>query len=94
MRSAKRLCTRLGKRSHEHIFPTPFEGSWTPPRTSRFQRELSAKADDLTRLNAIVNFELFRLDLVRAVPRGDGAKGGQPAFDHVFMFKALVLPVS
>jgi IS5 family transposase len=50
-------------------------------------KELSAKGDDLERLDAIVDFELFRSDLARAVPRSDGAKGGRPAFDHVFMFK-------
>jgi IS5 family transposase len=41
-----------------------------------------------------VNFELFRPDLGRAVPRSDGAKGGRPPFDHVFMFKVLVLQAS
>ena len=54
-------------------------------------RELSAKGDDLERLNAIVDFELFRSDLARAVPRSDGSKGGRPPFDHVFMFKVLIL---
>ncbi len=54
-------------------------------------QELSAKGDDLERLNAIVDFEVFRADLARAVPRSDGSKGGRPPFDHVFMFKVLVL---
>ena len=89
-------------------------------------KELSAKGDHLERLNALVDFELFRPDLsgfaqlaprmlssparfrrgmpntpsvgwatqaclARAVPRSDGAKGGRPPFDHVFMFKVLVL---
>ena len=54
-------------------------------------RELSAKGDDLERLNAIVDFEVFRPDLARAVPRSDGSKGGRPAFDHVLMFKVLIL---
>jgi IS5 family transposase len=54
-------------------------------------KELSAKGDDLERLNAIVDFELFRVDLARAVPRSDGSRGGRPAFDHVFMFKVLIL---
>jgi transposase, IS5 family len=57
-------------------------------------KELSAKGDHLERLNAIVDFELFRPDLVRAVPRSDGSKGGRPPFDHVFMFKVLVLQAS
>ena len=29
--------------------------------------------------------------LKQAVPRSDGAKGGRPAFDHVLMFKVLLL---
>jgi IS5 family transposase len=54
-------------------------------------RQLSAKGDSLERLYAIVDFELFRVDLERAVPRSDRAKGGRPPFDHVLMFKVLVL---
>src|SRR5918911_800397 len=57
-------------------------------------RELSAKGDHLERLNAIIDFELFRPDLARAVPRADRAKGGRPPFDHVFMFKLLILQAS
>src|ERR687894_2758226 len=57
-------------------------------------KELSAKGDQLERLSAIVNFALFRPDLVRAVPRSDGSKGGRPPFDLVFMFKVLVLQAS
>ncbi len=56
--------------------------------------ELSAKGDDLERLNSLVDFELFRPDLARAVPRSDGSKGDRPAFDHVFMFKVLLLQAS
>lgn len=54
-------------------------------------KELSAKGDALERLNAVVNFELFRADLEAAVPRSDRSKGGRPPFDHVLMFKALIL---
>src|SRR4051812_35491371 len=57
-------------------------------------KDLSAKGDALERLSAIVDFELFRPDLARAVPRSDGSRGGRPAFDHVFMFKVLVLQAS
>src|SRR3954468_5547474 len=45
-------------------------------------KELSSKGDALERLNAIVDFEAFRPDHARAVPRSDGSKGGRPAF-HV-----------
>src|SRR6201986_1217058 len=57
-------------------------------------KQLSAKGDSLERLNAVVDFELFRADLERAVPRSDRAKGGRPSFDHVLMFKTLVLQTS
>ncbi len=57
-------------------------------------KDLSAKGDTLERLNGLVDFEMFRPDLARAVPRSDGAKGGRPPFDHVFMFKVLILQTS
>jgi transposase, IS5 family len=57
-------------------------------------QDLSAKGDHLERLNAIIDFELFRADLEEAVPRADRSRGGRPAFDHVFMFKVLVLQAS
>ena len=57
-------------------------------------KELSAKGDDLERLNAIVDFEMFRADLERAVPRSDRSKGGRPPYDHVLMFKVLILQAS
>lgn len=52
---------------------------------------LSAKGDNLERLNAVIDFELFRPELERAVPRADRVKGGRPPFDHVLMFKVLIL---
>jgi len=57
-------------------------------------KELSAKGDALERLSAVVDFEQFRSDLERAVPRSDRSKGGRPAFDHVPIFKTLVLQAS
>jgi hypothetical protein len=57
-------------------------------------RELSARGDELERLNAFIDFELFRGDLERAVPRSDRSRGGRPAFDHVLVFKALILQAS
>src|SRR6516165_7698858 len=56
--------------------------------------KLSAKGDELERLNTLVDFELFRGDLERAVLRSDRSRGGRPAFDHVLMFKALILQAS
>ncbi len=57
-------------------------------------KDLSAKGDDLERLNAIVDFELFRPDLEHAVPRRDRVKGGRPPYDHVLMFRVLILQAS
>ena len=57
-------------------------------------RELSAKGDELERLSALVDFETFRSDLERAVPRSDRAKGGRPPYDHVLMFRILILQAS
>jgi transposase, IS5 family len=57
-------------------------------------KELSAKGDALERLTGVVDFELFRGDLERAVRRSDRSKGGRPAFDHVLMFKVLILQAS
>jgi IS5 family transposase len=53
--------------------------------------ELSAKGDSLERVQALVDFEMFRRSLEAAVPRADRSKGGRPAFDHVLMFKVLIL---
>jgi transposase len=52
---------------------------------------LPAKGDDLEQIAALVDFALFRPELERAVPRADGTKGSRPAFDHVLMFKILLL---
>jgi transposase, IS5 family len=57
-------------------------------------RELSAKGDDLERVNALVDFEAFRPELERAVPRSNRAKGGRPPYDHVLMFRILILQAS
>ena len=53
--------------------------------------ELSAKGDGLERVQALVDFEMFRPRLEAAVPRADRSKGGRPAFDPVLMFKVLIL---
>ncbi len=47
--------------------------------------------DDLERVKAVVDFEMFRAALEAAVPRGDRSNGGRPPFDAVFMFKVLIL---
>jgi transposase, IS5 family len=37
--------------------------------------ELSSKGDDLERVNAVVDFEVFRTSLEAAVPRAERSKG-------------------
>ncbi len=54
-------------------------------------KDLSAKGDDVERIKALVDFEMFRPALEVAVPRADRSKGGRPPFDHVLMFKVLIL---
>jgi transposase, IS5 family len=54
-------------------------------------KQLSAKGDALEQLSAVVDFELFRADLERTVVRSDRSRGGRPPFDHVLMFKVLIL---
>jgi Transposase domain (DUF772) len=52
---------------------------------------LSAAGDPLERLAAVVDFEMFRSDLIAALSRSERAKGGRPPYDPVLMFKVLVL---
>ena len=40
---------------------------------------LSKKGDDLERLAVVIDFEVFRPDLERAVPRADRSKDGRPS---------------
>ncbi len=47
---------------------------------------LSAAGDPLERLAAVVDFELFRGELERALQRSDRSKGGRPPYDAVLMF--------
>src|SRR2546421_5826022 len=54
-------------------------------------RELSAKGDDLECIKGLVDFGSSRADLEAAVPRADRSRGGRPPFDHVLMFKVLLL---
>jgi transposase, IS5 family len=54
-------------------------------------KALSAAGDPLERLAAVVDFEVFRSDLMAALSRSDRAKGGRPPYDPVLMFKVLVL---
>jgi len=52
---------------------------------------LLAAGDPLERLASVVDFELFRPVLEKALQRSDGSRGGRPPYDPVMMFKVLVL---
>jgi len=52
---------------------------------------LSRAGDPLERLASVVDFEVFRDELERALLRSDRAKGGRPPYDAVLMFRLLVL---
>ncbi|MEM1346066.1 MAG: transposase, partial [Pseudomonadota bacterium] len=56
----------------------------------RLQR-LSDIGDQLEAFARVVDFEMFRADLVAALAYSDGAKGGRPPHDPVLMFKILVI---
>jgi transposase, IS5 family len=52
---------------------------------------LSAVGDPLEKLQALVDFEIFRPEIDAALKRSDGSKGGRPPMDAVLMFKVLIL---
>jgi IS5 family transposase len=54
-------------------------------------RQLSAAGDPLERLAAVVDFEIFRPDLDKALRRSSRERGGRPPMDAVMMLKVLVL---
>jgi transposase, IS5 family len=56
-------------------------------------KELSAKSDTLERLNGL-ELELFRPDLERAVPGPTAPARRSSPFDHVLLFKVLILQAS
>jgi len=61
--------------------------------TSGAAEGASAKGETLERLATVVKFEPFRRPW-RAVLRTDGSKFGRPPFNHVFMWKVLILQAS
>jgi transposase, IS5 family len=54
-------------------------------------KALSAAGDPLEGLAQVIDFEVFRGELERALSRSDRARGGRPPYDAVLMFKVLVL---
>ena len=57
-------------------------------------KELSAKGDTLERLNAFGGFRAFPAGSGEGCAAGRPLPGGRPPFDHVLMFKVLILQAS
>ena len=54
-------------------------------------KRLSDCGDPLETMGRVVEFEVFRPALEKALAYGDGARGGRPPYDPVAMFKVLIL---
>ncbi|MCV6546472.1 MAG: transposase, partial [Cohaesibacter sp.] len=54
-------------------------------------KRLSDIGDQLEAYDRLVDFEIVRSVLDKALAYGDGAKGGRPPFDPVMMFKLLII---
>ena len=54
-------------------------------------KRLSDLGDQLLAFARVVDFEIFRPELLRALAYSEGAQGGRPPFDPVAMFKILVI---
>jgi IS5 family transposase len=54
-------------------------------------RRLSSMGDPLEEISQIINFEMFRPILDDVFKRESKGPGGRPAFDHILMFKILLL---
>ena len=54
-------------------------------------KRLSDLGDHLEAFRSVIDFEIFRADLVSALAYSEGGQGGRPPFDPVMMFKILVI---
>ena len=54
-------------------------------------KRLSDCGDPLETMSRVVDFEVFRPALEKALAYGDSVKGGRPPYDPVAMFKVLIL---
>ena len=54
-------------------------------------KRLSDLGDQLLAFARVVDFEIFRPELLRALAYSEGALGGRPPFDPVATFKILVI---
>jgi IS5 family transposase len=53
--------------------------------------KITKLGDPLEQLNSIVNWQMFRPVLDKAIPREKSDKGGRPPMDNLLMFKTLVI---
>jgi len=54
-------------------------------------QKLSKQGDPLEKLNAMMDWEIFRPPLRRCFKKEPKGPGGRPPFDYVLMFKILIL---
>src|SRR5215469_15376130 len=52
---------------------------------------LSKLGDPLEKINAAINWEIFRTPIVKRIRKEDYSKGGRPPTDEVLMFKMALL---
>jgi len=52
---------------------------------------LSQLGDPLEKINAVIDWEIFRPILEKRTRKADYSKGGRPAYDAVYMFKIIML---
>lgn len=54
-------------------------------------QELSRLGDPLEKLNRVINWELFRPIITKALKKIAKGPGGRPPYDYILMFKVLIL---
>ena len=55
------------------------------------KEKLSKLGDSLVKLNSVVDWEIFRPSLTKALARKSNDKGGRPPYDCILMFKILII---
>jgi hypothetical protein len=78
------------------MLPFEWEGTKVALQKSFFDEDfrlekISRQSDPLLKLNELINWEMFRAVLKDAFKIEAKGPGGRPPFDHVMMFKILVL---
>ena len=59
---------------------------------SRRFRDISKMGDPLEKLNKAIKWELFRKIIEKLIScKNKSFKGGRPSYDHILMFKIIVI---